>query len=390
MGQPVILEAVYFDAVYELYRYAFHKEPRGGRDALAEFFKQTTVYGEFDDNNQLTSQVTRIPFNVRMGHQLVAGNGIGNVASYPEYRGNGAASRLMMQSLQDAYDAGEVVSYLAPFSYGFYGRFGYAQVFDHADIEWQATDFPQGKRTSGTVERLPFDRAIEPMKLVYREADAFEHGAVAREDWWWRYYFNMKTPQTKFAIYRDAEGVAQGYVMYEFHEMTFVIREWVNLTAEALQGLTRFIGSHAGSSDGFMYEAPTADITAVPVVQMMTEPKYEAVIKLYMQARIVNLPALFKVLQLDVPETVAFDVQDETAPWNGGRFELRGGNLERIVQTESPQLSGSIQAFTQWLMGYKRLSSLLLTGDLQTGTPEDFEPLDALLARQQPVLADYF
>lgn len=51
MGQPVILEAAYFDAVYELYRYAFHKEPRGGRDALAEFFKQTTVYGEFDDNN---------------------------------------------------------------------------------------------------------------------------------------------------------------------------------------------------------------------------------------------------------------------------------------------------------------------------------------------------
>lgn len=67
MGQPVILEAAYFDAVYELYRYAFHKEPRGGRDALAEFFKQTTVYGEFDDNNQLTSQVTRIPFSVRLG-----------------------------------------------------------------------------------------------------------------------------------------------------------------------------------------------------------------------------------------------------------------------------------------------------------------------------------
>lgn len=41
-------------------------------------------------------------------------------------------------------------------------------------------------------------------------------------------------------------------------------------------------------------------------------------------------------------------------------------------------------------MGYKRLSSLLLTDDLQTSTPEDFEPLDALLARQQPVLADYF
>ena len=390
MGQPVILEAAYFDAVYELYRYAFHKEPRGGRDALAEFFKQTTVYGEFDDNNQLTSQVTRIPFSVRLGHREIAGNGIGNVASYPEYRGNGAASRLMMQSLQDSYDAGEVISYLAPFSYGFYGRFGYAQVFDHADITWRADDFPQGKRTPGVVERLPFERALEPMKLVYRQADVFNYGAIAREDWWWRYYFSMKTPQTKFAIYRDEEGVAQGYVMYEFSEMTFVIREWVVLTTEALLGLTRFIGSHAGSSEVFTYEAPTADVTAVPVAQLMTEPKYQAVVKPYMQARIVNLEALCQVLELDVPETVAFDVQDETAPWNGGRFELRGGTLERVVQTEAPQLSGSIQAFTQWLLGYKRLSSLLLTGELRTNTPEEFEPVDALLTRQHPVLADYF
>lgn len=30
MGQPVILEAAYFDAVYELYRYAFHKSHVGG------------------------------------------------------------------------------------------------------------------------------------------------------------------------------------------------------------------------------------------------------------------------------------------------------------------------------------------------------------------------
>ncbi|MFR4253418.1 MAG: hypothetical protein ACLT1C_08500 [Weissella confusa] len=46
MGQPVILEAAYFDAVYELYRYAFHKEPRGGRDALAANFSSKQPYME--------------------------------------------------------------------------------------------------------------------------------------------------------------------------------------------------------------------------------------------------------------------------------------------------------------------------------------------------------
>ncbi|MDU2152561.1 MAG: hypothetical protein E7E62_05220 [Weissella confusa] len=36
------------------------------------------------------------------------------------------------------------------------------------------------------------------------------------------------------------------------------------------------------------------------------------------------------------------------------------------------------------------MSSLLLTGELRTNTPEEFEPVDALLTRQHPVLADYF
>ena len=66
MGQPIKLGQNDFEAVYDLYRYAFHKEPRGGKDALRYFFGQTIAYGEFDAQ-QLTSQVTQIPFQVNWG-----------------------------------------------------------------------------------------------------------------------------------------------------------------------------------------------------------------------------------------------------------------------------------------------------------------------------------
>lgn len=389
MGQPIKLGQNDFEAVYDLYRYAFHKEPRGGKDALRYFFGQTIAYGEFDAQ-QLTSQVTQIPFQVNWGEQLLNANGIGNVSSYPEYRGDGAASRIMMVALQEAYERGDILSYLAPFSYGFYGRFGYAQAFDRLHLSWSAEHFPQGKRRGGTITRMAFDEAQALMDAVYERAPQMKRGGIERENWWWDYYFMMKTPHTQVAIYRDDDHETQGYVMYEFVGETFKIREWDTLTTDALLSTTRFIGSHAGAFSRFEYEAPVSDLNELPVLQLMPEPQYEARVVPYMQARIVNLPAFVQALDIMLPTEVVFNVTDETAPWNGGRFELRGGELTRVVQSEAPAITGSIQAFTQWLMGYRSLDNLLLTGDLTTADAKTFSLLQAQLPKQKPVLADYF
>ena len=60
------------------------------------------------------------------------------------------------------------------------------------------------------------------------------------------------------------------------------------------------------------------------------------------------------------------------------------------MQSEAPAITGSIQAFTQWLMGYRSLDNLLLTGDLTTADAKTFSLLQAQLPKQKPVLADYF
>lgn len=389
MGQPVRLETEHFEEVYDLYRYAFHKEPRGGKAALAYFYDQTDSFGEFE-GNQLTSQITQIPFQITWSNQQVPANGIGNVGSYPEFRGNGAASRIMMETLQNAYDRGDVLSYLAPFSYGFYGRFGYAHVFDHLKISWQADNFPQGKRAAGDIQRLDFKTAQPLMANIYAQAPQFKNGAVIREKWWWQYYFAMKTPQTQYALYLDEYGEPQGYVAYEFENMNFKIREWVTLTTNALLMTTRFIGSHAGAFESFLYESPVSQIQDVPVIQLMTEPQFKVEVVPYMQARIINLVDFVATLNIQLENTIVFNVTDESAPWNGGRFELQQGRLQRITQSQAPAISGSIQAFTQWLMGYRTLDNLLLTGELQTENRDVMQLLASDLPNQKPILADYF
>lgn len=55
------------------------------------------------EENQLTSMVIDIPFDVFWKNEKLKMSGIGYVASYPEFRGNGAIRNLMTKLLQDEY-----------------------------------------------------------------------------------------------------------------------------------------------------------------------------------------------------------------------------------------------------------------------------------------------
>ena len=78
--------------------------------------------------------------------------GIGYVVSYPEARGQGGINQIMEKILKDCRERKVSLSYLAPFSYPFYRRYGYEQVFDQANYQLDSRDIPNVKKTSGKNE----------------------------------------------------------------------------------------------------------------------------------------------------------------------------------------------------------------------------------------------
>ena len=106
-------------------------------------------------------------FQVSFQGQTVPMAGIGYVASYPEFRGNGAASQLMTEILQENYQKETLFSYLAPFSYSFYSKFGYRYVFNQKHYEIDAADFPLGEKTHLTVKRTDFVTAQQDLASVH-------------------------------------------------------------------------------------------------------------------------------------------------------------------------------------------------------------------------------
>ncbi|MGL4248716.1 MAG: GNAT family N-acetyltransferase, partial [Lactococcus garvieae] len=216
-------------------------------------------------------------------------SGIGYVASYPEFRGNGSIRKLMTDILEDNYEAGTALSYLAPFSYQFYGQFGYQYAFDQKAYTIPALEFPKGKKTAGQVQRRAVSEELfEDMAEVHDQV--YNQGSLVRPQHVWEYYFKHKS-QPFFATYEE-NGRVLGYLIYEFAGTAFVIRECIPLTQEAQDALYRFVSSHAASFEVIKWTAPSNvfleyDLAEPSRIQLQLQP--------YMQARIVNLSAFLKV-----------------------------------------------------------------------------------------------
>lgn len=315
-------------ACLELAIYAFHKNPTGGDKAFYKLLEQSDLHTHHEEGH-LTSMIVDTHFKVNFKGQTVAMSGIGYVASYPEYRGNGAASQLMCEILRENYEQQTLFSYLAPFSYQFYGKFGYRHVFNQKQYEIAANDFPKGAQTDVLVKRLAFSDARADLAQVHDQA--IGNGSLVRGDFEWSYYFDYKK-QPHFAVFYDG-SVPTGYVIYDFQGMDFVIHELISLNDLAKVTAYRFISSHAGAFERFIYTAPSDEQIELD----MAEPnRAKIILKPYMMARIVNLSAFLE--RFSISDGKRYTIIDDQLPENNMTF----GSGEAVTM--------SIADFTQEMM----------------------------------------
>lgn len=81
--------------------------------------------GVFDEQGNLLSAMMQIPYEVRFCNHTVKTVGIGGVVTDPVARSRGAIRAIFEHDLPRHYQEGYVLSALYPFSYRFYGKFGY-------------------------------------------------------------------------------------------------------------------------------------------------------------------------------------------------------------------------------------------------------------------------
>lgn len=382
-----------FDEMFQLAKYAFNTvdtpERRTRFQAIAE---QSWNYGYFDED-VLTSQVMVTPFEVNLLGQTLKMAGVGLVSSYPEYRGQGGVNQIMQQVLVDLDEKEIELSYLAPFSYPFYRRYGYEYLFEKTIYQVPASLWPNVAKQPGYIRRTAYEQAKEAIQAVYHKMPKYQQGALIRDDWWFEYKFKLKE-NFSFAIYYNEEHQAEGYLVYQMLESRFVIAEWGYLSATAFWSLARFIGSHSSSFTEFHYETGDGNslnyLFPTPIEQVSTKPE--------MMVKIVNVERFLRKLRFkEGLKEVRFSLnvtEDIYSPWNVGRYQIiisPDGNTEVLREEDDklPELAGDIQSMTQLLMGFRSAQELVFFGKI-VGDVALAKAFDSLALQQQPVLEDYF
>ncbi|WP_459914116.1 GNAT family N-acetyltransferase [Enterococcus thailandicus] len=386
------LGSAQIDEMFDLAAYAFNFEDTfERRERFQTIAEHSWNYGFFNEEEQLMSQVMATPFPVAFHGKELLMAGIGYVASYPEARGQGGINQIMEQILTDCRERDVTLSYLAPFSYPFYRRYGYELLFEKVHYELASRDFPAVKKVPGKMVRTSFDQAQEAIAKIYPKMADNQRGAVAREAWWIDFKFRQKKGH-QFALYYDEAGAVAGYLVYRLDTPTFTIVEWGYLTHTAFQALARFVGSHSGAFETFAFACGYAGNN---LNTLLANPFAKTTITPDMMARIVDLAKFLAAYPFPKIQ-VAFAVEvteDAYASWNEGIFEvvLVDGEVRVNPVTDSmlPRVSGTIQSLTQLFMGYKKVQELVFQEKLICSEAL-VEKLAELIPDQKPVLNDYF
>ncbi len=383
-----LLDEDKFDIFYDLYLYSFNREDSEHRkNVFKERYDHSLSYGIMN-GNKLGSGMFSIPFDVDFHDVEYKMNGIGDVMSAPEFGGRGGAGTLLKQALADMYKNHVTLSYLAPFSFGYYRQFGYEQVFDHSRIEISNDRLPKIKNSDhGHVERMDIKNIPDELKKMYLDDNHL--GGVNRAQWWWDHMLD-KHQDYKAALAYDDDNILIGYLIYYNEAETFYIHEWTNLNPLSRRLLLKFVTKHQSIFKKFVYESPDPDFK----MDILTDP-YSAKLQVtpYMMARIVDLEDFVKryPIQRKNLSKIYFKVED-TLEWNDHTWslEINDGVVDfQNADGEGANLELSIQNLTKAMFGYRSLNSLAEYGAIK-GDLNKINELNDVFVHEKPQLIDYF
>ncbi|MDR2464704.1 MAG: GNAT family N-acetyltransferase [Streptococcaceae bacterium] len=361
----------------DLVQYAFNKSGEVWENAFQHYLKHTVSFTDFT-NGKLTSQVSVIPFELNLHGVPFKSIGIGYVASYPEVRGNGAMHRIFEEIEAYEQEEGIILSLLDPFSYGFYGRFGYVHAYNRLKMTWANQDFPSFPISDYSVERLSFEEALPIIQQLHRDANGTKKGSMVRSEWWWEYWHLKRVPHEKIAVAFDEYHVAKAYVRYSTNFPTLTIHEWIGENIQSLNALGRFIQSHSSSVENFVWISPEENPEDVLAFQMMAEKRNVKLEVLpYMQVKINDWHVFLR--QYPWKRDVSHFV-----------FQLDGKSFEMGEAENKVEVSISKENFTKLLFSKTSVKQLVFQEEIVFSSRKGMEELEHALHSEAKALLDEF
>lgn len=319
------------------------------------------TYGAFTDEGELTSSVIANPYRCSYWGQIVGMCGIGGVATLPEYRREGHMRKLLPFVLNAAYQRGDVLSSLFPFSHPFYRKFGYECCGTVQECSVGLHAYQKMPWLGRVKQVLPGDD-LTPLKQIYAQFQKNHNFLCDRDEDYWQHRFGKDPYTTHHHVYLwyDKDDVPQAYcLLHHDDEKNYHVLDWAYTDPSALRGLFGFFHVLEPSGENIRFKLP---MDADPFC-LIPEP-YDVNVKLRNigMLRVINVQEALRLYPWAAGvERLTIRVRDEHIAENAHTFRVQCGSGTTVTVDDEaqPDLECSIQALSQLLLGASELPRLL-------------------------------
>lgn len=351
----------------------------------------------FDDGGRLVAGLELIPFDAWFDGAPAGMGGIGGVASSPEDRRGGNVRGLFLAVLNEMRERGDTFSYLYPFSFSYYRKFGYETGMRLIKLKAPLEQL-LALRQPGRAERfVPGEGGTDPAPVIeiYNDFAPQYNLCVDRDAWRWRDLLEHDpvTSRRHAYLWHTEDGRPGAYVIFrpqperdpdELHVLDAAWR-----SREALLGLLGFLSGFSSNLKTVAWELPPGvnpEYLWPECRDFRAETSYQGM------SRVVHAQKALRLMRK--PEgsgSVRVSVNDAFLPANTGVYKIdweNGGGGVRKVKGSAADLECSAAALAQLVTGYLPFSGTRLRADVSVNG--NAEALAKLFVKKDIYMMDRF
>ncbi len=332
-------------------------------------------WGAFDENGTLMARMINNRYTSYVDGKEIQNGGIGAVSTLPEYRNAGAVKEIFRKLLPYAYENGEVISTLYPFSHQFYRKYGYETVCCRNQYRFKP-EVLKGYRFDGEVIMWEEGEDISDYLRLYGQFASKYNLAVKREE------ALMKREHMKGNIYKERkfsyllckEGRNIAYLliedMYQPEAAFMWIEEAVWNSPEGFRAILGFL-ARFGADYGEIELTLPYDLELYSVIRSAKSYEIQKTTKQNYMVRVINVKRMLEVLSRPAGTDLTIRVCDPQIEQNNRIWHVTESMAEEAADGTAVDMEVSIQAFSQLAVGAVSLNEALLREDLVVHAKEE-------------------
>lgn len=323
------------------------------------------------------------------GSKSVPMAGIASVGISPEHRGTGAAVELMTRTLRELHAKGVPLSTLYAATQRPYRHVGYEQ--GGTLCTWEIPTNSIQVRSS-TLPMQPVTSGNHQIFELYHQQAKVTNGNLDRNQAIWQRIESQPNDEAVYAYSIGSETQLEGYIVFtqkqEDNSCVISIRDWVMLTAAAIQRFWTFLAAHRSIVKKVRWRSSAVD----PLMLLLPE-QTAAIYRLERwMLRVIDVSKALE--QRGYPQSIEaelhFEVRDNLLPNNNGKFVLSVANGRgEVTKGGRGELKLDVSGLAPLYTGLFTPDQLQLTGYLKA---KETALLTAtqLFAGSQPWMPDFF